>query len=148
MDDKNQLRRPIMLIADDHDDVRALLHKYVSSVLPVFHIMEAVNGEEAVNVAFASEPDVILMDINMPRMNGLEATRRIKAAMLGIRVVIITFDENACLRDEASLAGASAYILKSDIVPDLIPVLRNMLSTESKTGRGNALTVRTPVAEG
>jgi CheY-like chemotaxis protein len=127
MINKNQPGRPIILIADDHDVMRGLLRHWLAINFPAFHIMEAKNGEEAVYLALAWKPEVILMDIWMSEMNGFEATRRIKTTAPDIKIVIITADENNHCRGRASLAGADAYFLKREIADDLITVLRGFI---------------------
>lgn len=108
--------------------MRASIRDLVSANFPGSHILEARNGEEAADLSFARKPDIILMDIRMPGINGIEATRQIKSKLPYIQVIMITIYENPEYQLAAEAAGASAYILKSKIVTDLIPVLRNILS--------------------
>lgn len=126
-----QTGRPVILIADDSDVMRGLLRNWLAINLPAFHIMEATKGEDAVYLALAWKPAVILMDIWMAEMNGLEATRRIKTAAPGIKIVIITSDENNHCRERASLAGADAYFLKREITGELVPALRELVYQEA-----------------
>lgn len=128
---ENQSGRPIILIADDHNVMRGLLRNWLAINFPAFHIMEATNGEDAVYLALAWKPAVMLMDIWMDEMNGLEATRRIKTAAPDIKIVIITSDENNHCRERASLAGADAYFLKREITGDLVPALRELVYQEA-----------------
>lgn len=132
MDNENQFRKPIILIADDHDVMRGILRNWLGINFPAFHIIEAQNGEEAVYLSLAWKPEVILMDIWMPEINGFEATRRIKTMAPDIRIVIITYDENNHCRDRASSAGADAYVLKREVGSDLAQILREMLYHEAE----------------
>lgn len=109
---------PRVLIADDDDQVRVAL----SDLLPELGFIVvgvAPDGETAVRMAEASYPDVILMDVRMPRIDGIEATRRIREIPFGAAVVMLSGYDDAALRQEAEDAGACAYILK-DCDPDVL----------------------------
>jgi len=146
MDDEHRLERPVILIADDDEVIRTLLHRYVRILFSGVYILEAGDGEETLSLAFAWKPDAVIMNINIPLMDGLEATRRINAVMPDIRVVIISLDENEQYRDRALSAGADAYILESGVAAELVPVLKKLLSVESREDRVAAL-AHTTMAE-
>jgi DNA-binding NarL/FixJ family response regulator len=118
-----------VLIADDQPLVRAGLRMILELEPDIDIVGEAADGNEAVTVAAQIEPDVILMDVRMPQLDGLEATRRIVSERAhGSRVLILTtFDLDAYVY-EALLAGASGFVLK-DIAPeqlvDAIHVIAN-----------------------
>ena len=118
-----------VLIADDQPMVRAGLRMILEDEPDIDIVGEAADGNEAVAVAAKTEPDVILMDVRMPHLDGLEATRRIvRGQEHGPRVLILTtFDLDAYVY-EALLAGASGFVLK-DIQPerlvDAIHVIAN-----------------------
>lgn len=101
-----------VVVADDHrlfrDGVRALL----GSIEGIEVVGEAATGDEAVDLALRLEPDVVLMDVQMPGTNGLEATRRLLAARPGIGVVVVTMFEDDDLVFAAMRAGARGYVLK------------------------------------
>jgi len=106
--------KPIrLLIADDHDLVRAGLRLLVEALEGVEVVGEASNGREAIALAKNLRPDVILMDLQMPELNGLDATARIVAADPAVRVVILSMSAS----EEAILpslrAGATGYLLKN-----------------------------------
>lgn len=106
-------RRPLrVLVADDHrlfrDGVRALL----GSLDGVEVVAEAASGDEAIELALRHAPDVVLMDVQMPGTNGLEATRRILAERQDIGVVVVTMYEDDDLVFAAMRAGAKGYVLK------------------------------------
>jgi len=134
MDKENQFKRPIVLIVDDHDVMRGLLRNWLAINFPSSRIIEAKNGEEAVYLALAWKPEVILMDIWMSEMNGFEATRRIKAFAPDVKILIITSDENNHCRERASLAGADAYLLKRETADDLVPALREFIFQKVSAG--------------
>lgn len=120
-----------ILIADDH----ALLRQGIKNVLELetdFAIIaEAGDGEEAVRKAGEMQPDIVLLDINMPRMNGLEVTKRIKAAYPDIKVIILTIHDDDSYVVEVVKAGAAGYLLK-DIEPGmLIKAIRTVYDGES-----------------
>ncbi len=104
-----------VLIADDQPLMRGALRMYLSAEPDIQVVAEAANGQEAVRLAAALKPDLVLMDIRMPGMDGLTATHRVTAA--GIKVMVITtfhLDEYVA---EALRGGASGFLLK-DATPD------------------------------
>ena len=134
MDNMCQTGRPVFLIVDDDDIMRALLRSWMIINFPFSHIVEAKNGREALYMAQSRTPDVILMDIWMPVMDGFEATLRIKICEPDIKIMVITSDENGQCRDRALSAGADGYFLKREMATDLIPALREILYFEAGTG--------------
>lgn len=134
MDCKDNSGKPIILIADDNDVMRRLLRNWIAVRFPAFHILEAEDGKEAVRLSLAWEPEIILTEIWMPKMNGFDAARCIKAVIPDIKIVVITSDENRHCKDRASSAGAEAYILKREAGEKLIPALREMLNDYAFAG--------------
>lgn len=102
-----------VLLVDDH----TLIRKGISMLMDQWEgfevVGEARNGEEAIELALRLRPDIILMDIYMPRLNGLEATRRIKALLPEIKVVILTIADDDETIEAAFAAGAEGYLLKT-----------------------------------
>ena len=124
-----------ILLVDDH----LLFRKGVARLLdaqPDFDVVgEAADGLEAIEQAKALHPDLVLMDIRMPRCDGLEATRRIKTQMLGVRVVMLTVSEDEQDLTDAVRAGADGYLLK-DILPEaLFQQLRGLVAGETPISR-------------
>jgi len=113
-----------LLLADDHALVRAGLRALVTGLPDVTGVMEAADGHEALAAVAAYHPDVVLMDIAMPRMNGLEATSLILRIAPATRVIIVSMhhDEEHVWR--ALGAGASGYLAKSAVVEELQDALR------------------------
>jgi DNA-binding NarL/FixJ family response regulator len=126
-----------ILIVDDSETVRNSLHNWLESVFPSWSIEEAECGQEAVDSVLAHLPGIVLMDICMPGMNGIEATRRIKALCPEVKVVMLTICEDPQYRVDASLAGASAYVAKRKMHTELIPILTNLLTADHRSGSGS-----------
>ncbi len=101
-----------VLIADDHPIFRDGMHGLLDSVADTVVAGEATTGEETVALAAELQPDVILMDINMPGLNGIDATRRLLAASPHIAVLIVTMAEDDDSVFAAMRAGARGYLLK------------------------------------
>src|SRR5918997_7100077 len=120
-----------VLLADDHDVVRQGLRLVLGSQPDIEVVGEAPNGREALEEARRLRPDLVLMDVTMPVMDGLEATRRIKAEMPGVCVLMFTSHEEPEYLLEAIEAGAAGYVLKGAPVSRLIGAIRRALGGES-----------------
>lgn len=105
-----------------------------SATFPQCRFLEAKSGEEAVAMASAQPPDIVLMDIGLPQMNGIEATRRIKAVVPQAQVVMLSIYDDPAHQADAVSAGACAYIPKRKMHTELIPVVAALLSHSSDTG--------------
>ena len=120
-----------VLIADDQSMVRAGFRRLLSSEEGIEVVAEAGNGKEAIEKAARFHPTVILMDIRMPELDGLEATRRILAADPAARVLILTtFDLDEYVY-EALTAGASGFVLKDDPPEQLIAAVRTVAAGDA-----------------
>lgn len=119
-----------ILIADDHGVVREGLALLLEAESTVEVMGMVATAEEAVAFAAESPPDLILMDISMPEMGGIEATRRVKARAPGVRVLILTVHEDKVLMSEAVNAGASGYLLKQAIKAELLHALDSVMRDE------------------
>lgn len=120
-----------VLIVDDHAMVRSGFAMVLSVEDDIEVVGEAADGLQAIETARATRPDVVLMDVQMPRMDGIEATRQLVADDLGHVVIVTTFDRDDYLFD-ALRAGASGFLLKN-AGPE------QLLDAERAAGRGHAL---------
>lgn len=113
-----------VLIADDHTIVRSGVRLLLAAEPDIEVVGEALDGREAVAKAEILQPDVILMDITMPEMDGLEATRRIKTHSPHIHVLVLTMHRSDDYFFEMLRAGASGYVLKGAETSELINAVR------------------------
>jgi DNA-binding NarL/FixJ family response regulator len=113
-----------LLIVDDQAHVRRELSKLLGLIEGLEVAGEAANGLEAVRQAEALSPDVVLMDLVMPRLDGIEAARQIKGRGLAQGVVVLTMHADAGARRAAAQAGADAFIEKGTDIPTLIKAIR------------------------
>ncbi len=120
-----------VLLADDHDVVRQGFRLVLGTQPDLEVVGEASNGREAIELARGLRPDVVLMDVTMPVMDGLEATRRLKAEMPGVCVLMFTSHEEPEYLLEAIEAGAAGYVLKGAPVSRLIGGIRRALGGDS-----------------
>jgi DNA-binding NarL/FixJ family response regulator len=120
-----------VLLADDQALVRAGFHLILSAEPDLEVIAEAADGLEAVQLAIAERPDVVLMDIRMPELDGIEATRRLTAEASGTRVLMLTtFDLDEYVVD-AFRAGASGFLLKTAPRDQLVAAVRTVHAGEA-----------------
>ena len=113
-----------VLIADDHTIVRSGVRLLLEAEADIEVVGEALNGREALTLAEALRPDVILMDISMPEMDGLEATRMVKARWPAINILVLTMHRSDEYFFEVLKAGASGYILKAADTEELVNAVR------------------------
>lgn len=102
-----------VLIADDHEHAREAIRDIVGSYEKFLIVGEATNGEEAISLTEQLMPDIILMDINMPKLDGLSATKIIKTNYPYVKVIIITVSDEVTNLFEAIKKGAQGYLLKN-----------------------------------
>jgi two-component system, NarL family, response regulator NreC len=113
-----------VILVDDHDVVRTGLRSYLNTQADVKVVAEARNGEEALLRAEETKPDLVIMDITMPGMDGLEATRRLKIQNPNCLVLALTVHEDKQYFMEMLSAGASGYITKQAAADDLVAAIR------------------------
>ena len=123
---------PLILVVDDYQDAREMYAEYLQ--FSGFRVAEARNGNEAVEQAFALLPDLILMDLSLPGMDGWEATRVLKAddRTKNIPVVALTGHALAGASEGAKKAGCDSFVTKPCLPDDLVVEVRRMLSMVNK----------------
>jgi DNA-binding NarL/FixJ family response regulator len=121
--------RPSIVLADDHPEFLAAVVRHLE---PHFDIVRTVgNGQMLLDAAARLAPDVIVLDISMPVMNGIEAARRLKAAGSPAKIVFLTVHADQDYVRAALGSGALGYVLKSELASDLLPCLREALLDHS-----------------
>lgn len=113
-----------VILADDHAIVRNGLNSLLHAEPDIKVIGEAANGREAVRLAHRSSPDVVVMDMAMPELNGIEATREIREANPSIQVVILSMHSTSEHIFQAQRAGALGYVLKEAAGTELLEAIR------------------------
>jgi DNA-binding NarL/FixJ family response regulator len=120
-----------VVIADDHNVVRKGIRELLSDEDDIEVVGEARNGQEAVDLASALRPDVVVMDIAMPELTGVEATRQIRAAAPGVRVLVLTSYADDPYIYGLLDAGASGYILKTAESHEIVRAVRATAAGQS-----------------
>jgi len=118
------MQRIRVLLADDHSLVRAGIRALLNEMPEVTVVAEASNGREAIHLIGIHHPHIVLMDIMMPEMNGLDATARIAAAFPEVRVVILSMNATEQYVVQALQAGASGYVMKDVSPQELVESLK------------------------
>jgi DNA-binding NarL/FixJ family response regulator len=115
-----------ILLADDHSIVRRGLRELLEEHVGWSVCAEAATGREAVEMAIEHRPQIAVLDLSMPELNGLEATRRIRQAVPETEVLVFTMHESDELVREVLAAGARGYLLKSDAADQLVPAVESL----------------------
>ena len=118
------------LLVDDYADFLESASQFLSTVPEIKVVGRASSGEEALQAVDRLHPDLVLMDLAMPGMSGLEATRRIKEQTGAPRVVIITLYNNQGYRVAAQAAGADGFMTKSEFGEDLVMLIRDLFGVQ------------------
>ena len=121
--------RPRILVADDHTLVAELCRKLLETEFEVVGVVS--NGRAMVRSAFELKPDVIVVDIAMPVLNGLDAAQQVKAALPGVKLVFLTMNSSIEVAAEAFRRGASGYLLKTCATAEMVTAVREVLRGKS-----------------
>ena len=120
-------RRPLrVLVVDDNESVRRSICQILDSQTDIEVICQAVDGADALNQARQHHPDLVLLDITMPTMNGLDAARILKREFPAMHLVIVSQHDSRGFQWAALAAGASGYVVKSNAAQDLLPEVRRI----------------------
>ena len=120
-----------LVVVDDHDSAREGLKDMLLDAPDIEVVGEAVNGRESLSVCSRLRPDMVLMDVRMPEMDGLAATREIKTRYRDISVLMVTMHENPDYLLEALKAGAAGYVLKDAPQEEVLKAVRQVRDGES-----------------
>jgi len=118
-------------VVDDHDFMRETMRDMLSDEEGIVVVGEAKDGREALELCRKERPDLVLMDVRMPRMDGLAATREIKTQFPATSVLMVTMHENTDYLLEALRAGAAGYVLKDASREEMTSAVRRVLTGES-----------------
>jgi DNA-binding NarL/FixJ family response regulator len=120
-----------ILIVEDHQGVRQSLREWLELSFPQYQLVEAASGEEALQVVQTARPRLVIMDIGLPGINGIEAAQGIKTALPATRLVMLTIYDDEAHRADAAAAGASAYVPKRKVQTELLPIITRLLSDDN-----------------
>jgi DNA-binding NarL/FixJ family response regulator len=120
-----------ILLADDFAPWRSQVRSFLQRETEWKIVFEACDGLEAVQKTVELHPDVVLLDVSMPGLNGIEAASRIRQLSPDSKIVILTQNADEDLRTAALQAGARAYVLKAEMTTELIPAVQEALRTRS-----------------
>ncbi len=123
------MSRPRVLLADDHTLLLGAFEKLLSEECDV--VGQVSDGRALVAAAEELKPDIVVLDISMPLLNGLEAGRQIKRTMPGTKLVFVTMNEDTDLAADAFRAGASGYLLKQSATSELMAAIRQVMEGRS-----------------
>lgn len=116
-----------ILLVEDHRAVRETLRVWLSATFPGHLVITTSSGEEAVHVAATTAVDLVIMDISLPGINGIEATRLIKGHAQESHIIMLTAHEEEAYRIDAASAGASAFVAKRLMHKQLLPAIRKFV---------------------
>ena len=120
-------RRPLrVLVVDDNESVRRSICQILHSETDIEVICQAVDGADAIRQARQHHPELVLLDITMPTMNGLDAARILKREFPSMHVLIVSQHDSRGFLWAALAAGASGYVVKSNAAQDLLPEVRRI----------------------
>ena len=117
-----------LLLADDHDLVRTGMRRLLEDVGDLSIIFEATSGEEAVSTCRDESINVVLMDINMPGMGGIEATKKILQRDDSIKIIVVTMNEDEVLAQTLLKLGAAGYLTKGCKITEMVHAIREVMA--------------------
>lgn len=123
------MSRPRVLLADDHALLLGAFEKLLSEECDI--VGQVSDGRALVEAAERLKPDLIVLDVSMPLLNGLDAGRQIKQKLRGVKLVFVTMNEDPDIAAEAFRAGASAYLLKRSAPSELLTAIREVMQGRS-----------------
>ncbi len=123
------MSRSRVLLADDHPVMLGKVRSWLEKDFEVVGVVE--DGQALISAAAEMQPDVVILDITMPGINGLEAAKQLRQAGSTAKIIFLTVNEDPDFRSEALFSGALGYVLKSRLTLDLIPAIHGVLANNS-----------------
>jgi DNA-binding NarL/FixJ family response regulator len=121
-----------MLIVEDQDFMRRVLRRFLQSAFPDSHLLEAADGGSAMALCREHQPDVVLMDIDLPDANGIELTTQVRRLLPGTAVIMVSAHTESVYIERARAAGAFAYVAKDAVHQELLPAIKAALARPSR----------------
>jgi DNA-binding NarL/FixJ family response regulator len=118
------MRATRVLIVDDNASFRLRLKEFLATERDIRIVGEALDGEDAVIKTREFRPDIVIMDVRMPGITGIQTTRRIKEEMPEVKVIMLSLLDVDEYRKAALASGANAYVLKKHLMEELLPAIR------------------------
>ncbi|WP_432262636.1 response regulator [Cupriavidus sp. TMH.W2] len=119
---------PTILIVDDHPPVRVVLKTHLSQVLGVTHVLEADNGQAAIEIVRQYTPDVVILDLDIPKINGLDVIPRLKASHPAVRILVISGQDQNTFAPRARQAGAHGFVSKTQELAEIVRCAESVLA--------------------
>ena len=117
-----------ILVVDDDAAFRQRVKAFFAREADMEVVAEASDGEEAITKAQELKPDVVLMDVRMPGLNGVSATRKLREEMPEVKVIMLSVFDLPEYKDAAMVSGASGYVVKKSMIEALLPEIRRVCS--------------------
>jgi DNA-binding NarL/FixJ family response regulator len=120
-----------ILIIEDHDTLRSSLHSWLMELFPGTEIYQAATGEDGLSIAFSVNPDIAIIDICLPGIDGIEVTKLIKKAKLKTNIIILTILNEFDYQNDSYKTGANAFIYKKDMYSKLPTIIQSLLNLKN-----------------
>ncbi|MBB1596881.1 response regulator transcription factor [Achromobacter sp. UMC46] len=117
-----------VLVVDDHPSLRLVLKTHLSQVLGITRILEADNGQSTIQSVKDDRPGLVILDIDIPKINGLDVIPRIRAIQPDIRILVVSGQDQATFAPRVKLAGANGYVSKSQEIAEIIRCVEAILA--------------------
>ncbi|HTN07682.1 response regulator transcription factor [Agriterribacter sp.] len=125
-----------IVIADDHPEIRSAWSMFLRSHANINVVGECTNGQEAIDTVRESQPDIVLMDINMKPISGIEATSKLAAEYPGVKVIGVSFHTSPVYIRKMLDAGARGYVFKYAVAEDLVKAIEEVYKGNIFLGKG------------